>query len=152
MQGSRWLLVLSVVWLLTCVGCGRSDRPPLGRIAGTVQYNGQPLASGTIIFEVPNARSAHGTIAEGKIVDVTTYDSGDGVPVGEARLAVFATDAGGGAAASPAATPDAKTVIDQNYMGSGRSLIPQRFNDPATSGLTWSIKAGENVVDLQLSD
>jgi hypothetical protein len=44
-------------------------------------------------------------------------------------------------------------VIDQNYMGgAARSLIPSRFNDPATSGLTWTIKAGENVLDLNLSD
>lgn len=152
MQGLRWLLVLCVVGLVPCVGCGRSDQPPLGRVTGTVQYDGQPVASGTIVFEVANARSANGTIADGKIVDVTTYDPGDGVPVGEARIAVFATAAGGGAAASPAATPDAKTVIDQNYMGSAKSLIPDRYNNPATSGLTWTIKAGENVVELNLTN
>jgi hypothetical protein len=86
------------------------------------------------------------------LVDVSTYDPEDGVSVGEARIAVFATDAGGDATASPAATPDVKTVVDRNYMGSGRSLIPLRFNDPATSGLTERIQAGENVLDLQLSD
>lgn len=153
MQGPRWLLVLCVVGLVACAGCGRSDRPSLGRVTGTVQYNGQPVAAGTIIFEVANARSANGTIADGKIVEVTTYDPGDGVPVGEARIAVFATAAGGGAApASPAATPDAKAVIDRNYMGSAKSLIPDRYNDPATSGLTWTIKAGENVVELSLAN
>jgi hypothetical protein len=67
---------------------------------------------------------------------------------------VYATAASGAATpANPATDPGKAIVIDQNYMGgAARSLIPSRFNDPATSGLTWTIKAGENVLDLNLSD
>jgi hypothetical protein len=154
MRVPRLLFVLLVVGLTICAGCGRSDRSPLGRVAGTVQYNGQPVAAGTLVFEVPGARPANGTIADGEIVEVTTYVPRDGVPVGEARIAVFATPASGVAApANPAAEPGAAIVLDQNYMGGAvKSLIPSRYNDPATSGLTWTIQEGENVLDLNLSD
>ena len=91
MQSLRLFLLLSLVWLVTFAGCGRSDRHPLGSVAGTVRYQGQPLASGTIIFEVAGARPANGTIVDGKIVEVTTYAPQDGAPVGDARIAVFAT-------------------------------------------------------------
>lgn len=154
MQSVRFLLLLSVVWLVTFVGCGRSDRHPLGRVAGTVQYNGQPIASGTLIFEITGARPASGTIVDGKIVEVTTYDPQDGAPVGDARIAVFATAPGSAATpADPAANPGAPIAIGPNYMGgAAKSLIPNKYNDPATSGLTWNIKQGENVLDLELKD
>ena len=157
MQSLRLLLLLSLVWLVTFAGCGRSDRHPLGSVAGTVRYQGQPLASGTIIFEVAGARPANGTIVDGKIVEVTTYAPQDGAPVGDARIAVFATAPDSAAAsatpASPAANPGAPIAIGPNYMGgAAKSLIPNKYNDPATSGLTWNIKEGENVLDLELKD
>lgn len=154
MQCFRLLLLLSLAWLMTFAGCGGSDRHPLGLVAGTVRYNGQPIASGTIIFEVAGARPANGTIVDGKIVEVTTYDPQDGAPVGDARIAVFATAPDSPAtAADPAANPGAPVAIGPNYMGGGaKSLIPDKYNNPSTSGLTWTIEQDENVLDLDLKD
>jgi hypothetical protein len=145
--------LLVLVCLATSPGCGGSGRTPLGQVTGTVSYNGQPIASGTIIFEVPGARPANGKIVGGQIQEVTTYDPNDGVPVGQAKIAVFATEA---PASSPAATggdPGQPIVIDENYMGGGaKPLIPPKYNDPATSGLNWEIKKGKNTVTLDLTD
>lgn len=157
MQCCRYLLFLSMLCLVTLSGCGRSDRHPLGNVAGTVRYNGQPVPAGTIIFEVAGARPAQGKIVDGNIVEVSTYDPQDGVPVGDASIAVFATTAGvsptaANPAANPGANPGAAIVTGQNYMGAASSLIPIRYNNPATSQLTCKIDEGENVVELELKD
>ena len=147
------VLLLSLVCLATAPGCGGSDRAPLGEVTGTVSYNGQPIASGTIIFEVPGARPANGKIVDGQIQDVTTYEPNDGAPVGQAKIAVFATGAGGASPAATGADPGQPIAIDENYMGGGAtSVIPPKYNDPTTSGLTWEIKKGENTVTLDLTD
>jgi hypothetical protein len=154
MSGLRWMFVWTLAFTTCFAGCGRSSRTPLGRVSGTVQYNGRPISSGSVVFEVDGARPAHGTIADGAIVDVTTYTPGDGVPVGNARIAVFATgDGGAGDAATTTDSPGEAIALGPNYMGGGvKSPIPSRYNDPALSGLTWTIQAGKNVVELNLSD
>jgi hypothetical protein len=151
------VLSLCLACLVTSAGCGGSGRAPLGQVTGTVNYKGSPITSGTIIFEVSGARSANGKIVDGQITEVTTYDPHDGVPVGQARIAVFATGAGvSSPAETPAATPGdpgSAIAFGENYMGAGaRSLIPDKYNDPAKSGLTWEIKKGQNTVTLDLTD
>lgn len=151
--GFEFLAVL--VLLAASIGCGRSDRPTLGKVSGTVTYQGQPVKSGTLVFEVAGARPANAKIMDGKITEATTFEPNDGVPVGSARIAVFAAEssAASGPAASPASDPGAYQVPTANYMDVGaKRLIPNRYNDPATSGLTWDIKQGENTVTLQLAD
>jgi hypothetical protein len=157
MRFLRSVLLLPLVCLLACAGCGRSDRARVAQVTGTASYKGQPIASGTIIFEVPGARPANGKIVDGKIMEVTTYEPKDGVPVGQARIAVFATRASA-ESPSPApggapSDPGAPIVLDKNYMGGGaKSLIPEKYNNPATSGLAWEIKKGQNTVTLDLKD
>ncbi|MCY2986765.1 MAG: hypothetical protein NTY19_02740 [Planctomycetota bacterium] len=144
-----------LVLLAVSFGCGRSDRPALGKVSGTVTYKGQPVKSGNLVFEVGGARPANAKIVDGKITEVSTFNSNDGVPVGSARIAVFATESGGASTpAAPAANdPGTYQVPAANYMDVGaRRLIPDRYNNPATSGLIWEIKQGENTVTLQLVD
>jgi hypothetical protein len=123
-------------------------------VTGTVTFKGQPLASGTIVFEVSGARPANGKIVDGQITEVTTYDRDDGAPVGQARIAVFA--ASSPASGSPAAAPpDPGSAIDlaHNYMDSdAKSLIPEKYNNPATSGLTREIKEGQNTLTIDLTE
>lgn len=54
-------------------GCGGgSDRSPTVQIAGTVMYDGKPLASGNIVFESSTARPAQGRIVDGNLVELMT--------------------------------------------------------------------------------
>lgn len=123
------------------LGCdGRPSRVP---VTGNVTYEGQPVKEGKIIFEVEGNRPAEGKIVDGKIVDVFTFEPGDGGAIpGHAKAAVFAT--GAAPAATPAATPadpGAAGTVKMDYMSGGASLIPARYNDPATSGLEYDINA-----------
>ena len=134
------------VLVLCLVAAGCSDRPKLAKVKGTVTLDGQPLKSGSVTFETKGARPAIAKVVNGEITEVTTYDTGDGAPVGAHLVAVSATaDAGPAIALNPGDTPAPKA----NYM-SGKSLIPLAYNNPSTSGLTAEIKAGENTVELKL--
>lgn len=144
--------IVMFVLLGLALGCGGSGRGPLGQVEGTVTLEGKPINEGTIIFEVAGARPATGTISSGKIVDVTTYEPNDGVPVGEASVAIFAT----GTAPAPAETttpanPDEASQLGKNYMGgNAQSLIPKKYNNPATSELNCTIESGKNEVSFDL--
>jgi len=146
-------VLLFVVGVLTCLaaGCGSSDHLPLAKVHGQVTVDGQPIKAGTIIFEVSGARSARGNIVDGAITEVTTYNPGDGVPLGTARVAVHATEVASSVETQSPQTPDVAGKPDAGYMGAGAvSLIPSRYNNPATSELTVEITKGDNEVTFDL--
>jgi len=114
-------------------------------VKGTVTHDGKPLANGTIRFEMTGQRPATGKIVNGEIVEMTTFKTNDGVPIGSHRIAIWASEeAGSAVVANPG-----ESKMGENYM-SGKSLIHADYNNPDTSGLTAEIKSGENVVNLKL--
>ena len=125
-----------VVVLLVLSGCsGDSDRPELADAGGTVTYNGMPLSHGQLAFHPENGRSASATIKDGTIVDPTTYELGDGLPIGKLTVTVSAVD-----------NPEADMYTPTN------SIIPKRYSDPIQSRLEVEIKPGENMLVLELMD
>ncbi|VTS01703.1 hypothetical protein [Tuwongella immobilis] len=132
--------------LVCVVGIGCSDRPRMGKVSGTVTLDGKAIETGTVTFEMTGQRPGTARIENGKIVEAMTYDPGDGIPVGEHRLAVSATKT---AAAATSANPGDYKATGANYMG-GASLVPKKYLDPTTSGLTATIQSGENVLKLEL--
>lgn len=148
------IVLLGLLIGVAAVGCNRPERVPLGKVSGSVSLDGQPISDGTIILEVPGNRSAYGKIVNGQITEVTTYDVGDGAPVGQAKIAIFATSAAASAespAADAPADPGTLAPLNRAYMSSGNSLLPAKFNNPATSGLEAPIAAGDNQLKLEIN-
>ena len=88
------------------------------------------------MFYPETGRSASGTITDGQITEVTTYNTGDGAPIGSHRVSVvsFTTDGEGTQAVT-------------------KSLIPEKYGNPDKSGLSATVEAGkQNVIDLELTD
>ncbi len=137
MQRCLLLLLFPLV-----AGCGNQT----AEVTGEVTFAGEPLSKGTIIFETKNARPAVGQILNGKIIKVTTFKEGDGVPPGEHKVAIQSVaEAGSAVVSNPG-----EGGIPKNYMG-GKSLIPTVYGDPETSGLTATIKAGQvNKLEFKL--
>ena len=127
-------------------GCG-PDRPPLGSVSGTVTIDGQPLEKGSITFEVPGSRTASGEIVNGQIVGVSTYQTGDGAPVGNASVAITSMLETSAVRETPE-TPNAPG--GPSGMSEYKSLIPAKYGNPKSSGLTATIDKGENVIQLEL--
>ena len=138
MSGYRtkfFFLSLAISLMMTGCGDGIKDAPKVAPVTGTVLWNGKPLEEGTIVFHPTSGRSASGIIKGGKIVEVTTTTKGDGAPVGDNKVTVFATK------------PDPK---DTSGMGT-ISLIPEKYNDVKKSGLNAIIKGNEeNTVAFDL--
>ncbi|MCL2744445.1 MAG: hypothetical protein FWE67_11405 [Planctomycetaceae bacterium] len=148
---SKYILCLILLLSVCCFpGCG-PQRPPLGKVEGTVKFDGEPIKFGTIIFAVAGQRDASGLIENGVIKDVTTFDKGDGVPVGEAKIAVIVIKEA--PAAAPQPVDDTNTPGGASPMlGGGEFAVPVKYVNPETSGLTTSITKGTiTKVDLELT-
>jgi hypothetical protein len=129
--------VLSLA-VLAVAGCGPGA---VGRVSGTVKYQGQPLTSGEVVFHCKNGEQVGCHItAQG------TYELAN-VPVGFARIIVKThpyvppglKKSGPGASAAPA------------VEGSSFTPLPARYGDPEKSGLIHDVKPGEQRYDIALT-
>jgi hypothetical protein len=119
------LILVAVASLLS--GCGKSDRPPLGMVAGVVIFDGQPLPEALVLFtpEGPGRTSRAITDAEGNyelayLRDIMGADIG--------RHAVRIT-----------------TVTDDN---GGKERLPRRYHSATT--LEATVDPGSNRIDFAL--
>ena len=127
-----------VLITLAAIGCGG-----YGDVSGKVTYKGKALVWGTVQFE-----GSDKMIKQGNINSDGTY-SISGVASGEAKAAVSSINPKssdfqlrrpqeGGPKANP--RPEVK----------GWFPIPEKYDTPFKSGLTYPIKAGENTIDIEL--
>jgi hypothetical protein len=119
--------------LLLAPGCS----PGVGKVAGTVTYQGKPVAGGTVTFydAANGARSS-------PIADDGTY-SIDKVPVGHARITVtvpVSIGFRGAEGAKPAGGPPAAKAPP----------VPAKYGDAEKSGLTYDVQAGGQKHDVTL--
>ena len=86
-------------------------------------------------MEPAEGRSAQGKIVDGQIVDLHTYEPGDGVRVGKHKVAIISF------------------VRDPVGMEVPPSVIPLRYRNPGASGLTAVIEPGKtNKLMFELED
>jgi hypothetical protein len=82
-------------------------------------------------------RGAHGDIQSDGTFELYTYSDGDGARIGTHKVGVAAYDKSGGR------TPESEY---------GKLLVPQRYTNPETSGLTIDVtEDGRDNVVLELS-
>lgn len=135
----RFNLMAGAIGLVTAVtliaGCTASDNTPTGKVKGRVTYKGQPLKEGTIVFHPSDGRSGVGQIRDGEIVNVTTYEPGDGAPFGPCNVSIQAMS----------------NATDM--YAPRKSLIPEKYASAEKSGLTADIIEGqETTVEFDLND
>jgi hypothetical protein len=92
-----------------------------GKLSGIVTYQGKPLSGGTITFQC-GAQKMRAKIGEEGQFAI------EGLPVGEARIAIDPQPAG----KAPAV------------------LLPARYSDPARSGVIVTVLEGDQTVDIKL--
>lgn len=127
------MVVVALVVASTGCGSGKPKRPPVAVVKGKVLLDGQPLESGSIETSVDSGRGALGAIHGGQF-ELSTYGTNDGALLGKHRVAVISREKG-------EEGPEAKA---------GKLLIPERYTNPQSSGLTIEVKAGDNTPTLEL--
>lgn len=138
----RTRIALPLTLMVFMVGCGGKSLPPLGQISGTVFYNGNPVEKAMIIFHNPKGRPARGSIIDGEIQDVITYDTlNDGVPLGKMPVTIH-----------PFVDPEAITrqAVAGPARRNVRPSLPPRYADLKTTNLSVDIHEGQNEVELSL--
>src|SRR5947209_20229071 len=132
---------LIVIAASSLPGCGGGPKyPSRAKVTGLVTLDGKALPTGMVTFVPDRSRGTSGPPAVGGIDSTGHYQlttdrqsEGDGAVVGFHLVRVFANEPG-----------------DPMHSVTA-SLIPQQYNNEATSGLKFEVKAGtDNVIDLPL--
>ena len=138
----RWFAApfcgLSVA-LLTLAGCGAGS----GDLSGTVTYKDMALRQGTVVIAAADGSSLSGTIQDDGSYSVKN------IPQGLAKIGV--------------SSPDPKTVVVAQRKDKGAPKtqatagdnstwvpIPPKYSDAPSSGLTFTIKSGDNKHNIEL--
>lgn len=136
-----------VLALLSTVGCGGDGRPPRVPVSGVITVDQKPVAEAAVMFlPVAGGRPAIGTTdAAGRFV-LTTFDDGDGAIIGEHKVSVTKVKVTG-------VTPTADGLSGTTEPGGVQEeyIVPKKYADPETSGLTATVDKGmpEITFDLQ---
>jgi hypothetical protein len=132
-------------------GCGgeedkwKSERPAVAPASGTVTYKGDPVAGATVTL-VPQGEGTGGagiTQEDGSFTLKAFQDPG--VVPGSYRVIITKREA------PPQAGPEGGH--DEGETPPPRDLLPSRYADPATSGITVEIPAdGKDDLKFELTD
>ena len=136
--GWAGLAVLLVACLAVETGCGR--RPALAPVSGRVTLDGRPLGFGSVMIQPTAGPAARGRIQPDGSFTVGTFAPGDGAIVGPAtvRVACYEQQRPGAAA-------------QQGEPTLGKSLIPEKYTQFETSGITTTVAAGMPPLEIPLS-
>jgi len=134
----HWIVLAIFVFLGS--GCGGPGEP-LGRVFGTVTYQGQPFSEAEVVFS-NESRGIHMTVAldnEGSYEVQTSGESG--LPPGDYKVALHLPRI------------DAVTKLGPQPKLPPRRFpdIPQRYRSPKTSNLSLTVVEDDNQFDIDLS-
>jgi hypothetical protein len=122
---------------LLLVGCA-DHRPPRGKVSGIVTYQSKPVPTGTVTF-FPKAGgpTAQGDIGPDGRYELTTFDPGDGAVLGSHSVMIEAWRL-------------LPTDPTKDGMPNGVMILPPKYSNPSTSGLTAEVQAGENTIHFTI--
>jgi len=130
----RFVLLTAAAFV---AGCGGG-----AKVSGTVTLDGQVLKAGTVTFHPTGS----GSVGTGTISLDGRYEIAAGLdkslPPGEYVVTVEATEAAIASAEQPAGPP--------RPPGPAKRFTPAKYAEKATSDLKFTVKPGQNTIDLEL--
>ncbi|MHB8901740.1 MAG: carboxypeptidase-like regulatory domain-containing protein [Thermoguttaceae bacterium] len=150
---TRLGLCLTIGALVLSVGCTppKPDRPTTYPVSGTVTYKGEPVADANLNFQLADGSSFSlaKTDASGKY-ELMTYEAGDGALPGDYKVSISKFEAT--AATEAASEADYVPPAEGAEPAASKSLLPDKYRNPETSGLTAKVVEGPNTFDFELTD
>lgn len=134
-------------------GCGGKDRLSVAPVQGRVVYRGQGVPHSSVVFLPADEESAAAAKNLRPFADtddagyfqLKTYVSGDGVPPGKYRVSII-TPSGD----APVGSREDRDGMDVAQPTSGLNIprsLRQKYADAETSGITVTIRPGENQLE-----
>lgn len=139
--------MLGLLLLVLAIGCGDDGRPPLVPVSGVVTLDNEPIAGAAVMFmPLAGGRPAQGvTDAAGKF-RLTTFDDNDGALVGNHQVTITKVEVTG-----MTATADGLSgVVDPSQIKE-TWIIPQKYAQPDSSGLSATVANGMDEVTFSLT-
>lgn len=131
MIGGRRQAVLAAICAATLVvttSCKPGDRPPLGRVRGTVTIDGAPASGLGVVFSQPGYRSSSGLTNDVGEYELTYIKEVKGAVVGPHQVRI--------------------EVLSHEGDEDGPRSIPARYN--RETELTADVERGSNRIDFAL--
>jgi hypothetical protein len=130
-----WAFALLTILLLVAAGCGSKhpDRLAVFPVSGQVTWNGQPLPNAFVVLHPKGAHDLRAVTARGQTDQsgnfrVTTYEAGDGAPVGDYAVTVAYH----------------QLVATGGGYEPGPNVLPSKYAAPETTELTAHVAEGPN--------
>lgn len=118
---------LARVALLVCLSaCGCSGKPSVVPVGGRVFYNDEPLPFGIVVFQPKQGQPGIGELQEDGSFKLSSYAMDDGAVPGRHAVSVSCYEGQRPGKGTPAA----------EKKPAGKLLIPLKYTDVATSGLS----------------
>jgi hypothetical protein len=148
--------------LILPIGCGGPGGPvdPQAQVSGSVTNNGKPITldSHVVFYNKEKGLTLTGVIDSLGKYSLSAADPKVGVPVGRYEVTikppvppvVEVNPSSPDYMKMMQASQGAKSVSATGKANSAPD-IPEKFNDPKTSGLVFEVKQGVNTFDLDLS-
>lgn len=136
----RLLVAIGLPLIGLAPGCGGGSQfPETVPVSGKVTYKGEPVPKGTVTFLSDKGQPATGAIQPDGTYTLSTFAEKDGALPGHHQVQVIAND--GDPTMMPGSSPGYKPP---------RDLVPKKYNNPATSGLTADVARGKPTIDFDL--
>lgn len=145
-----WLFCVTALALGCSQGASDPNRPKTYPVTGTVTMGGAPVDGANVIFQLSDgSRSSSGVTDASGNYTLSTFASEDGALPGEYRVAVTKYEKE--AAASGQFDESTYTEPDPNAPSTGpKNLLPAKYANAQSSGLTATVKEESNTIDLTL--
>ena len=134
-------------------GCSRAGLEGVVPVTGTVTYNGKPVEGAAVSFSpAGEGRSASALTTEDGKFSLTTLEAEDGAFPGSYKIGISKSEV-----VNPISDAERQKQFHENMgrmpLEEHRSLLPEKFRNPNTSGLTAEVeKSGENNFAFDLAD
>lgn len=120
-------------------GCGGNDGQGRLPVSGTVTLAGLPLSEGSVVFVGEDGGSAGvGMVTEGEFA-LSEAGNSDGIQPGTYPVVINAW------VVAPGSVDENGDIINE-----GKSMIPVKYNDAKTSGLTATVSADSTEFEFTL--
>ena len=151
------LIGIGCLLAATMIGCG-DGRPATTPVSGVVTFEGQPVRDATVVMmTVAGGRPATGvTDEEGRFV-LTTFDKDDGAMLGEHVVTVVKKEMqikGTTRVTNQQGDASGRDDVSSPVIGYKTKIkwhLPEKYADPATSGLTIKVEPNMEPVQIELS-